>query len=228
MQTQLTNSLVQVKIVENQGEADLAKARKAAEAELAKAQKAAEQMIVTANAELERSRKQAEQMVVTARAEAEQRQLAGRGEASRIAQVGLSEAAVLLRKVQSFADPRLYALTQTVAHLSQSKQPLVPERVFMAGTNGHSSSSSGDVPIPDTSAQGLFGLLLSLMVAEKSGFSVADAGTASLAEYAEKITREAIDAPVAAPAATLGDASPAVAGPPVAGPAAKPAKAGSK
>src|SRR5207237_7772367 len=42
MQTQLTNSLVQVRIAENQGEADLARARKQAE-----------QMIVTANAESE-------------------------------------------------------------------------------------------------------------------------------------------------------------------------------
>src|SRR5437870_9810755 len=50
MQTQLTNSLVQVRIAENQGEADLARARK-----------------------------QAEQLVVTAGAEAQQRVVAGRG-----------------------------------------------------------------------------------------------------------------------------------------------------
>src|SRR5262249_47956328 len=104
MQTQLTNSKVQGQIVENQGEADRAKTRKAAEAELAKARKAAEQMIVTADAELQRSKKQAEQTVVLAQAEAEQRSLAGRGEGSRIAQIGLSEASVLLRKIQSFHD----------------------------------------------------------------------------------------------------------------------------
>jgi uncharacterized membrane protein YqiK len=191
MQTQLTNSLVQVRIVENQGEADLVKARKAAEADLARAQKQAEQMIVTANAELERSRKQAEQMVVTANAEAEQRRLTGRGEAARIAQIGLSEASVLLRKVQSFADPRLYALTQVVAKLADSKQPLVPERIFMAGSNGH--YPNGDGSPADTSAQGVFGLLLSLLVAEKSGFSLDSAGVASLEEYAERMSREAIE-----------------------------------
>jgi uncharacterized membrane protein YqiK len=195
MQTSLTNSKVQIQIVENQGEAELAKARKAAEADLARARKMAEQMVVTAEAELERSRKQAEQTVVTARAEAEQRTLAGKGEASRIAQVGLSEASVLLRKIQSFSDPRLYALTQVANQLANSSQPLVPQRVFMAGTNGHSSNGDSQHG-SDNSAQGLFGLLISLMVAEKSGFGVTDAeGTKSLEEYADKMTREAMAVP---------------------------------
>ncbi|AGA25007.1 SPFH domain-containing protein [Singulisphaera acidiphila] len=192
MQTSLTNSKVQIQIVENQGEAELAKTRKAAEADLARAQKMAEQMVVTAQAELNRSRKQAEQMVVLAQAEAEQRTLAGKGEASKIAQIGLSEASVLLRKVQSFSDPRLYALTQIANQLANSNQPLVPQRVFMAGTSGHSANGDSHHGA-DSSAQGLFGLLISLMVAEKSGFGVAEAeGAKSLEEYAEKMTREAM------------------------------------
>jgi len=195
MQTSLTNSKVQIQIVENQGEAELARARKAAEADLARARKMAEQMVVTAEAELERSRKHAEQTVVTARAEAEQRVLAGKGEASRIAQVGLSEAAVLLRKIQSFSDPRLYALTQVAHQLAHSSQPLVPQRVFTAGTNGHSSNGDGH-PASDNAAQGLFGLLISLMVAEKSGFSASEAeGNRSLEEYADQVTREAMAVP---------------------------------
>ena len=48
-------------------------------------------------------------------------------------QIGLSEASVLLRKIASFGDPRLYALSMVAEHLSHSRQPLVPERVFMAG-----------------------------------------------------------------------------------------------
>ncbi len=197
MQTQLTNSKVQIQIVENQGEADLAKTRKAAEADLARARKQAEQMVVTAEAELQRSRKQAEQTVVMAQAEAEQRTLAGKGEASKIAQVGLSEASVLLRKIQSFSDPRLYALTQVANVLANSNQPLVPQRVFMAGSNGHSSNGDGHHPTGD-SAQGLFGLLISLMVAEKSGFDVSGGESpASLEEYADKMTREAMAVPPA-------------------------------
>ncbi len=59
MQTQLTNSLVQIRIAENEAEAQLARARK-----------------------------QAEQVVVTAQAESQQRILAGRGEGARILQEG--------------------------------------------------------------------------------------------------------------------------------------------
>ena len=143
MQTQLTNSRVQVQIAESQGEADLARARKQAEqtvvnaeAELARSREQAEQVVVEADAELAHARRQAEQTVVTAEAESQQRMLAGRGEAQRVMQVGLSEASVLMRKIASFGDPRLYALSIVAEQLTHSSQPLVPERVFMAGGDG--------------------------------------------------------------------------------------------
>jgi uncharacterized membrane protein YqiK len=188
MQTQLTNSQVQIRIVENQGEADLAKAQKAAEAELARARKQAEQLVVMAEAELARSRKAAEQTVITAQAEAEQRRLAGKGEAARIAQMGLAEASIMLKKIQSFTDPRLYAMTIVADKLAQSKQPLVPERVFMTGSNGHpgdgASSGAGE-------SQGLFGTLLSLLIAEKTGFAAgALPDDEALRTYAETLARE--------------------------------------
>jgi uncharacterized membrane protein YqiK len=163
MQTQLTNSRVQVQIAENEGEAALARARK-----------------------------QAEQLVVTAQAESQQRVLAGRGEGSRVLQVGLSEASVLLRKIQSFSDPRLYALAQVAGQLSKSTQPLVPERVFFAGGSG--SGENGDTS-HTAAGQGLLGLLISLMVAEKSGFHLADEGEAStLKTLADRLTQQAMDA----------------------------------
>jgi uncharacterized membrane protein YqiK len=177
MQTQLTNSLVQVEIAQNNGEADLARAKK-----------------------------QAEQLVVTAQAEAQQRVLAGRGEGSRTLQVGLSEAAVLLRKISSFGDPRLYALSLVAEHLSHSSQPLVPERVFMAGANGEAGHGSP--------SQGLLGLLINLMVAEKSGIQPSeDAGMGSLKEFADRMTRQAMESmqqasvPVEAPRQTNGAAA---------------------
>ncbi len=165
MQTQLTNSLVNVRIAENEGEAALARARK-----------------------------QAEQLVVTAEAESRQRVLAGRGEGSRLLQVGLSEAAVLLRKIESYSDPRLYALAQVVERLSQSSQPLVPERVFMAGGVGDPSSASGT-----SAGQGVLGLLLSLLVAEKSGFDLnggdtTSPGQGSLKELADRLAQQAMSA----------------------------------
>jgi uncharacterized membrane protein YqiK len=162
MQTELTNSNVQVRIAENQGEASLARARK-----------------------------QAEQLVVTAEAESRQRVLAGKGEGSRILQVGLSEASVLLQKIQSYSDPRLYSLAQVAEHLSHSSQPLVPERVFMAG----GGSPTGDSGSTAAAGQGLMGLLISLLVAEKSGFHLADQGTPeALKQFADKMTAQAMEA----------------------------------
>ncbi len=175
MQTQLTNSRVQIQIAESQGEADLARARKQAE-----------QTVVNAEAELARARRQAEQTVVLAEAESNQRILAGRGEAQRVMQIGLSEASVLMRKIASFGDPRLYALSLITEQLTHSSQPLVPERVFMAGGQGDSTGSSG--------VSGLVGLLLNLLVAEKSGFQPVDAGEMSgLKEISERLTRDALE-----------------------------------
>ena len=163
MQTQLTNSLVQVRIAENEGEAALARARK-----------------------------QAEQLVVTAQADSQQRILAGRGEGSRLLQVGLSEAAVLIRKIQSFSDPRLYALQLVAEQLAQSKQPLVPERVFMTGGGGGSGENGQGA---GAAAQGLLGTLISLMVAEKSGFDMTqNEGSSALREFSDRLARQAMEA----------------------------------
>jgi uncharacterized membrane protein YqiK len=176
MQTQLTNSRVQIQISESQGEADLARARKQAE-----------QTVVMADAELQKSRRQAEQTVVLAEAESQQRVLAGRGEAQRVMQIGLSEASVLMRKIASFGDPRLYALSIVTEQLTHSSQPLVPERVFMAGASSDGTGSAGSV-------SGMIGLLLNLLVAEKSGFQPVDAGEmSSLREISERLTREALE-----------------------------------
>src|SRR5207237_9175974 len=139
---ELTNSLVQVQIAQNQAEAELARARKQAEQTIVTAQADNQKRILQAEADLVRSRKQAEQTVVTAEAESRQRVLAGRGEGSRIMQIGLSEASVLLRKIASFGDPRLYALSQVSEQLAHSSQPLVPERVFVSGGSGDSTGGS--------------------------------------------------------------------------------------
>ena len=172
-QKELTDSQVQIRIAENAGDADLARARKMAQ-----------QQIVMAEAELEKSRRHAEQTVVTAKAEAEQRQLAGQGEGRRLMQIGMAEAAVLMRKVGSYGDPRLYALTLAAEQLSKSAQPLVPERVFTTG-----SGKDGD----GATTSGLLGTLLALLVSEKSGFKVADdAEIGLMKEFAEKMSKEAV------------------------------------
>jgi uncharacterized membrane protein YqiK len=172
MQTALSNARVQVQISESQAEAELARARKQAE-----------QTIVVAEATLERARREAQQKVVTAEADSRERILAGRGESQRIMQVGLSEASVLIRKIASFGDPRLFAIARVAEHLSHSKQPLVPERMFIAGGGGENGKAGAE--------NGLVGLLVSLMVAEKSGFAAADTPeTKSLREFADRMTAQ--------------------------------------
>ncbi len=183
MQTQLTNSLVQVRIVENEAEAQLVRARK-----------------------------QAEQVVVTAQAESQQRILAGRGEGARILQEGLSEASVLLQKIESFSDPRLYALSVVAQNLAQCTQPLVPERVFIAGGVG-GNGSAGDHAMTAAggaaAGSGLMGLLLSLLVAEKSGFQLVEqAGESGLKTFTEQVTRQAMESIQQAVGAGVGAANP--------------------
>jgi uncharacterized membrane protein YqiK len=187
-QTDLTNSQIQVRIIENQGEADLARARKQAEQTVVTAQADNQKRILQADADLARSKRQAEQTVLLAEADSKQKVLAGRGEGAQRLQVGLSEVAVLLQKIGSFGDPRLFALTLAAEHLSKSEQPLVPERVFVTGgTNGEGNGSA--------MSQGLLGTLISLLVAEKSGFQPADAnghGMDSLQSFADRMTKEAM------------------------------------
>jgi hypothetical protein len=121
--------------------------------------------------------------VLIAEADSRQRVLAGRGEAQKVMQIGLSEAAVLLRKVASFGDPRLYALSVVAEQLTRSSQPLVPERVFVAGGDGQAGGSGG-----------MLGTLLGLLVAEKSGFLPVDAGElAGLKELSDRLAREAAE-----------------------------------
>jgi len=177
-QTELTASQVQIRIAENQGDADLARARKQAQ-----------QQIVMAEADLERSRRTAEQMVVTAQAESQQRVLAGKGEGQRILQIGLSEASVLMQKVTSYGDPRLYALALVAEHLAHSQQPLVPQHMFVAGANGAADGNAST-----TSGQGILGTLISLLVAEKSGFKFDGNGHSSaVKEMADQLSRQALE-----------------------------------
>ncbi len=167
MQTQLSNSLVQVRIAENEAEAQLARARK-----------------------------QAEQVVVTAEAESQERILKGRGEGARILQEGFSEASVLLRKIQSFSDPRLYALSIVAQGLAKCTQPLVPERVFIAGgAGGNGQPGDSQTGAGAFAGNGVFGLLLNMLVAEKSGFQLVDQpGGSDIDEFTKLVAKQAMEA----------------------------------
>jgi uncharacterized membrane protein YqiK len=192
MQTSLTNARVKAQIAESEGEADLQRAKKQAE-----------KQVVMAEAQLAQSRRQAEQTVVLAEADSQQAILAGRGEAQRLMQVGLSEAAVLMQKVASYGDPRLFALSHIGSELAHSTQPLVPERVFLAGGLGGDGVSSrnvgdgangnGHVDLGGGATAGLVGLLLQSLLAERTCFANGDSPEmASLKELTNRLTRETL------------------------------------
>ena len=97
MQDQLTQSQMQIEIISNRADAELAKARK-----------------------------DAERRVVTAKADSESVALEGRGKSESVSLIGGAEANVLSQKVQSFGDGRLYAISLVADSLAHSQQPLVP------------------------------------------------------------------------------------------------------
>ena len=175
MQTQLTNARVEAQIAEQQGEADLFRARKSAE-----------QMVVMAEADLSRSRLQAEQRVLLAEADSKQKELEGRGEGQKVMQIGLSEAAIQLKKISSYGDPRLYALTLVADSLSASAQPLVPQRLFISG--------GGDGKGDQATGQGMLGLLINLLVAEKSGLGGVGIDDADpLKRFADRMSEQVLE-----------------------------------
>ncbi len=190
MQTQLTNSLVQVQIAENEGEAALARARK-----------------------------QAEQLVVTAQAESQQRVLAGRGEGSRMLAgrsfrgVGLApQDPVVLRPaaLRAFArSPNSFRRAASRWFPSASSWPGRRQsdrrRLDLVRQRGSRLARPAHQPV----------------VAEKSGFNLADAGPSSgFQEFSDKMAKQALDAmqtaldtstpaaptgPTSAPAETAGN-----------------------
>ncbi len=167
-QAELTNSQVQIQIAANQGDADLAKGRKKAE-----------QSVVEAEADRKRKVLEAEAASQAIRLKAEAESLAlklmGEGEGQRVSMEGEAQARVLAQKIGSYGDPRLYALSLVAQHLSQSKQPLVPERLFMSGANGNGNGQANG----HSKDMGLFATLIDLLIADKVGLGVTTSTTVS-------------------------------------------------
>ncbi len=114
--------------------------------------------------------------------ESRSRELLGRGEASRVVQVGLSEAQVLLQKVRAYGDPRLFAVNAVSTNFAGSAQPIVPERLLVMGGNGGGGGSAAG-------PTNIVSQLLALLLAEKSGFSSDD--MTRTAQELERLARDA-------------------------------------
>jgi hypothetical protein len=162
LQADLTKSQVQIRISENTGEADLARARKQAETTVVQAEAMAKQTKLHGEGEagklLVLAEAQAKQAALIGEGEGKKAALIGEGEGKRIANVGNAEAAVLQLKINSYGDPRLYAMAIVAEQLRQSQQPLVPSQLFMTGDGSGPTS--------------MLGALLSILTAEKLGIDV--------------------------------------------------------
>jgi uncharacterized membrane protein YqiK len=154
-QTELTQSAIAVEIASNRGQAEFAEAE-----QLAKKQ------------------------ITLAQGEARAKELIGKGESSRIAQVGLAEAAVTLQKVGAYRDPRLYALNVFADQFSKSVQPLVPNRLFIS----NAGSKPGEVQAGGGS---VLETLLSLILSEKAGINLQEntASSKPLEDFIRQFTR---------------------------------------
>lgn len=155
-QAELTQTKVDIEIAANKGEAQLAENQRLAKRDIARAE-----------------------------GESRAKELLGKGEAARIAQVGEAEANVNRQKILAYGDPRLFALNLLGDQFSKSAQPLVPERVIlMGGADGHDgtgaangSGGNGQEPASALASTNTLGLLLGLLLAEKSGLAFHDAGS---------------------------------------------------
>jgi hypothetical protein len=130
-QAELTQSKIEIEVSANRAEANLAEAQRNAKRDIA---------------------------IAEGRAQAQK--LEGEGEAAKVTQVGMAEATVFMEKIKAYGDPRLFALRDLSERLANSKQPLVPERMFITGGDGVNGQS------------GLLQTLLGLLVAEKSGVQI--------------------------------------------------------
>ena len=163
-QAELTQTKIDIEVAGNRGEAQLAEAQRLSRRDIARAE-----------------------------GESRSRELLGRGEASRTAQVGLAEAAVSLQKIRAYGDSRLFALNLVAERFAGSAQPIVPERLLVMGGAGGEKLDLG--------SSNVLSQFLTLLLAEKSGVGVTDGGkgmedleklTASLAKkFEQSVTSEA-------------------------------------
>jgi uncharacterized membrane protein YqiK len=132
-QTELTQTRVEVEIAGNRGAAQLAEAQRLAERDVARAE-----------------------------GESRAKELIGRGEGARVAQVGLAEAGVTLQKVRAYGEPRLFALSLVADHFAHSAQPIVPERLLVMGGGADGAAAAAG-------SSNVLNQLVALLLAERAG-----------------------------------------------------------
>jgi len=189
-QAELTQTKIGIEIAGNRAQAQLAEAQQLAKRDIARAEGEARTKVLHAEGDsrtkvlLSEGESRSKQLL--AEGESRAQELLGKGSASRIAQTGLSEAAVLFQKVRAYGDPRLFALNLVAEQFAHSSQPLVPERLFITG-----AGSGGNAPGSQLETS-VVGPLLTLLLAERTGVDpgVKGEGIADLESLTRELTRK--------------------------------------
>ncbi len=189
-QTELTQTHIDVEVAANKGEAQLAEATRLAKRDIARAEGQSRSIAIQAQGEREaiiaRAEGEARSKELLGKAEGTRIELIGKGEGSRIAQVGLSEAAVFLQKIRAYGDPRLFALNLVADQFAKSAQPIVPQRLFIAGgaRDGEGKVELGSVNV--------LSQLLGLLLAEKAGMGMTEKtqDLEALEQFTAQLTRK--------------------------------------
>ena len=145
-------------------------------------------MEVAANrgeAQLAEAQRLAKRDIARAEGESRSRELLGKGEASRIAEIGMSEAAVQLQKIRAYGDPRLFALNIISEQMAHSAQPLVPERLLVMGDGAARGDGTGE----GTQGFSMMSQLLALLLSERSGINITEnkAGLEELEKFTARL-----------------------------------------
>ena len=131
-QTALTQSAIQIKVLENEGSAALARAQK-----------------------------DAETLKVTAEAVGQQSRLEGQGEADRALAVGTANAQATKLAVEAYGGPEYRLAEQNFARFSDAltriNQPLVPQFLMSGGPGGETGSAG---LIPTAMLSSMFGQMM--------------------------------------------------------------------
>lgn len=157
-QAELTQTKIDIEISANKGEAQLAESQRLAKRDIARAF-----------------------------GDSRSKELLGKGEASRTAQVGLAEAAVFLQKIRAYGNPKLFALSLVSDQFAKSAQPLVPERLLVMGGGQDGTPSN-------LASSNLFSQLVTLLLAEKAGVGIGGGesmpGMEELKKMADELTKK--------------------------------------
>lgn len=174
-QTMLTQSQINIQIQENTGRAELQRAAQDAERVKTLARGDAEKVKTLAAGDAERVKlladAEAARVQMMAKADAARIKMTGEADADREARVGIGKAIAIEEQVAAYGGPQLQlaqdVMTKLAAAVQSAGIPIVPQTVVnMAGGDGEGAGANTNA----------FGLLLTLLTAEKLGVPIAGAG----------------------------------------------------